>query len=143
MQVWRLKSGEFKEGTCVRVEMTEFPPPAPPPGQRRCDARFTRQGTKMIYDAEGITLDEFSKVKIFSTDLDRPLVNKTGLGQRFNIHLEFTPTSDQLKSASDAAGPVAPDLAGALEEQLGIRLRSATGTGERIVIESIERPTAN
>jgi uncharacterized protein (TIGR03435 family) len=84
--------------------------------------------------------------------LGRPVVDKTGLTGRFDIKLEWMPGAEQ------APGPFAPnpdlpapppaDLSGpsiftALQEQLGLRLESAKGPVEVVVIDSAEKPSEN
>jgi uncharacterized protein (TIGR03435 family) len=69
------------------------------------------------------------------------------------LKLTFTPTSRQPQMAGPAdappaAEPAPSDAAGptiftALQEQLGLRLESQKGPVEIIVIDNIERPTAN
>jgi uncharacterized protein (TIGR03435 family) len=68
-----------------------------------------------------------------------PVVDKTGLKGSFDIELQFTP---------DTLGPAPPDACGpslftALEEQLGLKLESARGPVEVIVIDSVSKPSEN
>jgi uncharacterized protein (TIGR03435 family) len=79
----------------------------------------------------------------------RPVYDKTGLTGRYNFTLRYS--QDNIMSASapgtggDGAAPVdvAPPLARALEEQLGLRLVSSKGNMDVIVIDHVERPGAN
>jgi uncharacterized protein (TIGR03435 family) len=68
----------------------------------------------------------------------RNIVDRTGLGGRFDITLQWTP---ELTAASDVGDRVS--LFTALEEQLGLTLESSTGPVEVLVIEHIERPIEN
>jgi uncharacterized protein (TIGR03435 family) len=69
----------------------------------------------------------------------RPVVDKTGLKGLFDIELQFTP--DTLgPGPSDACGP---SLFTALEEQLGLKLESAEGNVEVVVIDSVTKPSEN
>jgi uncharacterized protein (TIGR03435 family) len=82
-------------------------------------------------------------------DVSRPVLDKTGFEQPFNFVLEFTPNvavSDYrgpstLPDAGPSAAPV--PISTALQEQLGIQLRSTEAPVETIVIDRIERPSEN
>jgi uncharacterized protein (TIGR03435 family) len=74
------------------------------------------------------------------TDLQGwPVVDKTDLKGSFDIELRFTP---------ETLGPAPPDACGpslytALQEQLGLKLESAKGPVEVLVIDSVQRPSEN
>ena len=70
------------------------------------------------------------------------LVDKTGLLGSYDWTLSWTP-SDQA-TGSDAAQEVnGPNLFTALREQIGLRLERTKGTVEVLVIDHVERPSAN
>lgn len=71
-------------------------------------------------------------------ELDRPVVNRTEIGGRVAIRVEWA--SD--KVAADAASSK-PQLTTALREQLGLRLETAKVPLEVFVIDRIERPSEN
>ena len=78
----------------------------------------------------------------------RIVVDKTDLKGTFNIQLKWTP--DPTVGADPAAAengeksdPSAPSLFTALQEQLGLKLESAKGPVDVIVIDSAELPTPN
>lgn len=70
---------------------------------------------------------------------DRPVVNETGLTGKYDIRLEATP---QFRMASN---PQPDDLTvfTAIQEQLGLRLDAQTRPMEVLVIDRIEKPSAN
>jgi uncharacterized protein (TIGR03435 family) len=75
----------------------------------------------------------------------RPLFDKTGLTGMFDVKLEFfmeasggNPTPQP--TAPDPPGPI---FATAIEEQLGLKLESARGPVEVLVIDSVQRPSEN
>lgn len=71
----------------------------------------------------------------------RPVLDKTGLSERYNIILKF---SAGLPPDGDAAEPTAPDLFTAVQQQLGLRLRPARSKLEVVVVDSIdEMPSEN
>jgi uncharacterized protein (TIGR03435 family) len=79
----------------------------------------------------------------------RPVYDKTGLTGRYNFTLRYSQDNNMSASApgtaTDSAPPVdvAPPLARALEEQLGLKLFSSKGNMDVIVIDHVERPAAN
>jgi uncharacterized protein (TIGR03435 family) len=82
----------------------------------------------------------------FLSDLDgRPVVDKTGLTGAWNVEFEFTPDQPPLPGEAPPPLPLpadnAPSFFTALEEQLGLKLRSARGQARVLVIDRIERPT--
>ncbi|MGB6870330.1 MAG: TIGR03435 family protein, partial [Acidobacteriaceae bacterium] len=78
---------------------------------------------------------------------DRVVVNKTGLTGNYNWTLKWTPAQN-FSGASGTLPPPgsddsAPSLFTALQEQLGLKLESQKGSVETLVVDSIDRPTAN
>ena len=84
----------------------------------------------------------------------RPVIDKTGLTGLHDFTLKFAPedvrdggplgpTLTQLRGQVQAprADPDAPSLSVALQEQLGLKLESARGPVEVVVIDRIEKPT--
>jgi uncharacterized protein (TIGR03435 family) len=71
-----------------------------------------------------------------SRTVGRVVVDKTGLEGGYDFTLEFAPEG---ADASDTR----PSIFTAVEEQLGLKLISSKGPVDVIVIDHIERPTAN
>jgi uncharacterized protein (TIGR03435 family) len=86
-------------------------------------------------------------------DLDRPLVDMTGLADAYEIDLQYTPmpppsqsTSSQLTQEEISAlrVSVATSLGSALETQLGIHLEARKAPVEMLVIDHVDgTPTEN
>jgi uncharacterized protein (TIGR03435 family) len=84
--------------------------------------------------------------------LRRTVVDKTGIGGEFPIHLSFTPAASTVPPG-EAAGPrpaddaaaadLRADIFTALQEQLGLKLESAKGPVEILVIDHVARPSEN
>ena len=72
---------------------------------------------------------------------DRPVVDKTGLTGRYDIKLGWNATA--ITGSTDPSLPTTdkPSIFAALEDQLGLRLRSTREPVEVVVIDRIERPT--
>jgi uncharacterized protein (TIGR03435 family) len=114
-------------GGCTPVDFTkDLPTQLEADGS--CD--IATRGTSV--DAPGQTIDEF--IKFVLTFLDRPVVDKTGLTGRFDIHLDLPADEDP------AARDVTSTLAIAVQQQLGLKLTPARGPGEFLVIDRVERP---
>jgi bla regulator protein blaR1 len=93
----------------------------------------------------GTTLDNFANT--LSGAMDRRVLDKTGVTDKFNIRLSFAP--DEHTPAPVARPPVnPPDAAGpsifeALDQQLGLKLEPTKGSAGFIVIDRVERPTSD
>lgn len=84
-----------------------------------------------------------------STVLDRPVVDQTALPGRYDFTLNWTPDQFQFGGrggtapppADDAAAP--PDLFTAMQEQLGLRFEATKAPADVLVIDRLEKPSAN
>jgi uncharacterized protein (TIGR03435 family) len=72
-------------------------------------------------------------------DVDRVVRDQTGFRGTFDVELEFNPQATRGTHAANAA----PDIFTALPEQLGLKLESSRGPVEVIIVDHIERPSAN
>ncbi|RSL16554.1 uncharacterized protein (TIGR03435 family) [Edaphobacter aggregans] len=72
--------------------------------------------------------------------LDRPVVDQTELAGRFDLRLRWTP--EEMHSATESSD-APPDLFTAIQEQLGLKLVSTKAPVDVIVIDRVERPSAN
>jgi uncharacterized protein (TIGR03435 family) len=82
--------------------------------------------------------------------MDRPILDKTGVSGLYDIHLEFGPVDVSSASVAQTGAPQsatadtsAPSLFTALENQLGLKLRPAKGSVQVFVIDHAEKPDAN
>jgi len=78
----------------------------------------------------------------------RPIVDRTGLTGRYDMQLVFEGVSQFVVGTGWVPGTVReraeyPTLRGALQEQLGLRVREARGPVEVLVIDHVERPSEN
>jgi uncharacterized protein (TIGR03435 family) len=78
-------------------------------------------------------------INILSDLLGSPVLDETGLKGSYNFSLEFTDPRDPRPRQTDST----PDLFAAIQEQLGLRLQATKGAVEVLVIDHIERPSAN
>jgi uncharacterized protein (TIGR03435 family) len=79
--------------------------------------------------------------------LDRPVLDRTGLTGEFDLLLEHSQPSLTTSPSTDTNVPqvrnVGPTLFTALEEQLGLKLSTARGPIEFLIIDGVQRPTPN
>ena len=82
-------------------------------------------------------------LSIFSSALQSPVRDQTGLTGLWDIELSFTGESRRSADPATVARDPndAPALFTAVEEQLGLKLEAARGPVEVLVIDSVERPT--
>jgi uncharacterized protein (TIGR03435 family) len=75
-------------------------------------------------------------------EIDRPIVDRTGLAGTFDIELTFTPVRPGIPGRGEIPVPAdGTSLFTALQEQLGLKLESARVPMDVVVIDSVERPT--
>jgi uncharacterized protein (TIGR03435 family) len=90
----------------------------------------------------GFIADTFSA----GTNMGRPLIDQTGLGEKVDFTLEWMP--ERRSSAPPGVDTEQPDSPGpsfedALREQLGIKLQSQKGSVSVLTVDHVERPSAN
>jgi len=102
-----------------------------------------------------------SLMQALSPYLDRPLVDKSDFTQAFDFRLQWTPDTDVLAEAGTPSGCPAgfaeiqevlklkpermscPSLFTAVQEQLGLKLDAQKAPIDVLVIDHVERPSAN
>lgn len=82
------------------------------------------------------------------TILDKPVIDETQLEDKYDFTLKFTPDPGQMPGlgpqAAAADNPDAPpDIFSAFEQQLGLKLSSTKGQADVLVIDGVEKPSAN
>ena len=71
--------------------------------------------------------------------VDRPMVDQTGLRGSYDFTLKYT--YDEERAAKDGSAP--PSLFTAVQEQLGLKLEPVKGMADVLVVDKVERPSAN
>jgi uncharacterized protein (TIGR03435 family) len=106
-------------------------------------------------DLKGATMSTL--VDMLGTQVDRPIIDATGLTGSYDVSMEFAPDPaimamkmGGIGQPPPSAAANAPDLNGAptifsaLTDQLGLKLESRKGPVEHVVIDSVEKtPTEN
>lgn len=99
-------------------------------------------------NASGMTLDEIATA--LGTYADRTVVNRTGLTGEYDLLLKFRPEAGgpmgslapPLSTAAEPSSDLAT-LGAAIQEQLGLKLESARGPVQVLVIQSVSPPVEN
>ena len=139
---FRLKP--FEEGSCIPMPL-KVPLPPLALGQQYCKVRVGIQPPAV--DAQGADLTELSQ--LLDLVLDRPVIDKTGITGKFDIHLEFAinaatprflPGGDLARFAGGGSDRAVPSIFTALQ-QLGLKLEPTQGSRDFLVIDHVERPT--
>jgi uncharacterized protein (TIGR03435 family) len=71
--------------------------------------------------------------------LDRPVVDQTGLRDRYDFVLRWTPEGST--AGNDPSAP--PDIYTAIREQLGLKLNAAKAPVDVLVIDRVKEPSPN
>jgi uncharacterized protein (TIGR03435 family) len=140
------------EGSCIALDPSL--PPGPPTKPFCGRAKGVRGPGGLTVQFREVTLDEFARnlgVNAGPQILSRPVVDKTGIAGVFDIDLTFSPDENNSTGLAKSDGPAAatdPTGTGAsiftaVQEQLGLRLESAKGPQEVLVIDRVERPSEN
>jgi uncharacterized protein (TIGR03435 family) len=86
--------------------------------------------------------------------LDRPVVDQTGLTGKYDLHCTFTPDDSQFnghppmpppqqQTDTANAAPSAPSLYDAFQQELGLKLSAEKTPVDVLVVDRVEKPSAN
>lgn len=109
---------------------------------------FRRLGDLTV---RNMTMAEFAKW-MQSSVMDRPVIDQTGLKDRYDFTLKWTPDDSQFAQfRSTGALPqgnpddpnAPPSLYTALQEQLGLKMEPTKAMDEVMVIDHVEKPSEN
>jgi uncharacterized protein (TIGR03435 family) len=138
---------ESKEGGCAVRIPGNPPPPRPDPAKpatRWCGLLMMRPRK-----LSGAAVPIVALAEQFSLRLGRTVMDMTGLKGNYDIDLEWTADEGAFPFLEGSSDPVAPPdpqgqtILTALKEQLGLKIESRKASVEVIVIDHVERPTAN
>lgn len=110
-------------------QLRESPPGSSSPGRMRT---LSIQGKGRL---AGSDVPLSGLVDYFARQLDRPLLDETGLTGQYDFTLQWTPDSP--------SGSPGPSLSAALDQQLGLRLEQRVSRVEFLVIDNVNEPSEN
>jgi uncharacterized protein (TIGR03435 family) len=141
-----------EESTCSTTPWVPSPPPTGPP--QTLDTRFPGPCGGILgmapsvrgrvrSGARNVTMELIAS-SLAGTDVDvnRPVLDRTGLTGKFDFAVEFTPKSAarSIAEANGTAGFTGPTFQQAVREQLGLKLEPTTGTMDVLVVDYVEEP---
>ena len=91
--------------------------------------------------AHNLTMEAFARYLTRNREIGMPVVDKTGLTGSFNFELEWKP--DQLQGKPEASADDRPSIFTAMQQGLGLELKSARVTIVTVVIDRAEKPQEN
>jgi uncharacterized protein (TIGR03435 family) len=91
-------------------------------------------GFRTTATGRGMSMGEFARFLTLMPAIGRTVIDKTGLEGFYGFSLDYSPTF-----GDDSR----PDIFGALQEQLGLRLESTKGPVEIFVIDHAAKPSEN
>ena len=92
---------------------------------------------RLSFGARNVTMASIANAMPSWGALGRPVVDKTGLAGMWDFAMEFTP-----EGPGDAVA-TGPTFLQALKEQLGLKLDGEKGPVHSLVVDHVERPSAN
>jgi uncharacterized protein (TIGR03435 family) len=100
-------------------------------------------GVHILLPARNATISQFAAM-MQRAIVDRPVIDRTGLSERYDFELEWTPDDNQFGgNLPRSVEPTKPSLFVAIQEQLGLRLDATRGPVSALVIDHVERPSEN
>ncbi len=137
-----LKIQPNAEGSCIPPDPKN---PGPAPGKTFMDYCGTSGFGRCSMMGTSSTMTELAEALANPVAADRTVVNQTGIEFHFRYEVKYAP---ELTAISQPGGPPpacgdAPSIFTALQEQLGLRLDSAKGPVEVLVIDHAEKPSEN
>jgi uncharacterized protein (TIGR03435 family) len=119
-----------KAGECVQYDPATTASSAADPG-RFCGFNILSKGR---WNASAITMAQVASA--LSDLTSRPVLDQTGLRGNFDVHIDYV--EDEL-----ANGATGQSIFAAVQERLGLVLQTTKGPAEVLVVDHIERPSAN
>ena len=134
----RLGSGLKPAGACKAFTTRERPLSEAPRDSRGVPDCFgmINFGDRTVVRLADQTLS--AVVRLVESEFQRPAVDRTGLSGTFDISFDFRRAGLKPRDDTDI-----PELATALEESLGLRVRETRADVDMLVVDSAQLPTAN
>ncbi len=132
---------EAKTMTAFVLEAAKTGPKMEKAEAGEASTNSSNTNTRTMIDAHNTSMDSFARV--LARQMGLPVVNRTGLEGIFNFKLQWISESATLADPAGGAGTGGPSIFTAIQEQLGLRLRSQKVPVEILVIDHVEKPSEN
>lgn len=145
---WATKEGDVYDLVVrnpSRLHESKGAPPSPEElqgfGDRPIPALYQQGDSDSGFDfvAHGCTIADI--VDMLALQFSRPVVDKTGLQAKYDFVLHYYGTRASDRDPSDT-NPLHP-LDEAIQDQLGLKLEPAKGPVRTLVVDHVEKPSAN
>ena len=133
-----------RAGACVALDRNSALPESAPVQSQRVVCGSIVRSTRGGFDIAGVTLPELCR--LLSGYVDREIIDKTGMQGVFDVHLDLSPAD--LGFPDGGADPISPEpgdgaALGSALKKLGLKMSLAKSSMQLLVIDHIERPSAN
>lgn len=132
---------ETRPLSAFMLEVAKNGPKLEPADAGESSTNTSTSNTSALIEGNKTGMDGFAQV--LARVMDQPVVNHTGLQGIFNFKLQWTPENAKPAKPADATGTEGPSIFTAIQEQLGLHLRSQKTAVEVIVIDHAEKPSEN
>ena len=137
---------------CISRDWSDFPPPRGVSLPTFCGTASPR-GTPEVKVLDSYSVDMPSFAGLLSTEVGRPVIDRTEITGRYDIHLEYArngnssgiamlngvPTSVAVPDGPPAAMSIFMEL----RKETGLKLTAGAAPVDVIVVDHVEQPTAN
>ncbi len=123
----RNKEPKFKKADKSERPLVAFSPPAQVNGEDMVKLIVRNSSIQQLTD-------------LLSIFMDRPVLNQTGLRDKYDFTLVYEANADAPGAMTAVTGP---GLFTAFQEQAGLKLEATRGSVEVLVIDHVEKPSAN
>ena len=112
------------------------------------DPQLNAKSGNGVLNAVGVDMATLAKF-LSEGQTGRPVVDMTGLKDKYDFHLEWAPDTSQNSLPADSGANQQPADAGgisiftALQQQLGLKLDARTDAADRLVVVRAELPSSN
>jgi len=93
--------------------------------------------------ARNVPIKLFVDGAIFVGSLGRPVVDKTGLTEKYDFTLEFARDGAMFPGPDLTTEEIEPSFLNALTEQMGLKVKADKGQALVLVLDHVEHPSAN
>jgi uncharacterized protein (TIGR03435 family) len=102
---------------------------------------------RVTLNVTNATMGQFTNL-LQAAVLDKPVVDQTGLTEKYDFVVKFTPDPGMMQGLGGGPPPAdnvdaPPDLFTAIQQQLGLKLESTKAPADVLVLDHIEKPSAN